>query len=115
MFDPHDFLGLSKAIFADSQYQSAAGFRTSVGRAYYAAFHHAMQWLMTQGWAPTRQGKIHNQVTRALRSRNSYAAQLFKSLQDLRVTSDYHPQDQIDQAEAQKSIQLSEAVQSLLP
>ncbi len=94
-------------------YQTESGFRTSVGRAYYAAHHIVKAWLEGNGWKPKKKrGGTHKQVINALKDLDTTAGSLLKKLFDLRVRSDYKLHKQVDAGRMGESIELSKEIQT---
>lgn len=115
MFNGKKFVEIARAILADAQFHREAGYRTVVGRAYYSCFHVTYRWLRGKGWREKGTRSLHKQVGDELRKYDPYAANLLKSLFDLRVLSDYRLKRVVDDSHAKKSILLSEQIEKLLP
>lgn len=112
-FNPLEFLTLAETLSDDVNYQTESGFRTSVGRAYYAAFHTVKAWLEGDGWKPRKKrGRTHQQVIHALKDLDTTAGSLLKKLFDLRVRSDYKLHKHVGAEFVGESIQLSKEIQT---
>ncbi len=93
-------------------YQTESVFRTSVGRAYYAAYHTVKAWLEGDGWKPKKKRAMHQQVIDALKGLDTMGGSLLKKLFDLRVRSDYKLHKHVGAEFVGESIQLSKAIQT---
>ncbi len=112
-FNPLDFLTLAEMLSDDANYQTESGFRTSVGRAYYATHHTVRAWLEGDGWKPKKKKRaMHQQVLDGLNDRDTMAANLLKKLIDLRVRSDYKLHKTVDAESVVEGIQLSKEIQT---
>lgn len=63
MFNPLDFLNLAKVLATGNE----AEIRTSVSRAYYAAFLNAREWLRARNWNIYNDVRDHREVEKGLK------------------------------------------------
>lgn len=95
-FDWTEFLTLAEALKSapDSPGPPEAALRSSVSRAYYAAFHYAMNVAREEGFTPSGSGDDHKNVPRHFRrhktngTRRKIALELDR-LRDNRRKADY--------------------------
>lgn len=95
-----DFLKAAKKL-ADRPTEAER--RTAVGRAYYAAFHHARAYLMREGVA-LPSARSHDALRKALRLKDEVAATLIGALQKQRVKADYRLQETVGAQETHDAI-----------
>ena len=114
MFDSSRFLEIANKLLGDSSYRDEAGWRTAIGRAYYAAFLAAKKRLEERGCDFVDVDKIHQEVIQKLKSRKSDTANKLSTLRDRRVKADYYMDAPIDPKLSQGCAKLSEIVISEL-
>lgn len=90
LFDPERFLEIANKILADRQYHDESGWRTAIGRAYYAAFLAVMKRLQSLGSTFADADRIHRDVIQELMKRNTGLANQLDQLREKRVDADYH-------------------------
>lgn len=110
MFDSSRFLEIANKLLGDSSYRDEAGWRTAIGRAYYAAFLAAKKRLEERGCDFVDVDKIHQEVIQKLKSRKSDTANKLNTLRDRRVKADYYMDVPIDPKLSQGCAKLSEMI-----
>ena len=72
-FDWLAFLSFAKALYSDpnSPGPSEAALRSAASRAYYSAFHSALNMAKSEGFAPTYSGQDHSNIQAHFRNYNS--------------------------------------------
>jgi len=88
-FDPRGFLRLADRLLNDTKYEKEARIRTTISRAYYAAFLSAMKKLQELGFSFRDVHRLHRDVIEMLSSRNGGLGSKLNSLFDHRVDADY--------------------------
>jgi uncharacterized protein (UPF0332 family) len=86
------FLDLAKDLHnstAEDLSLAEAKYRTVIGRAYYAAFNVAKQYLESQGIPISKQGEAHQEVKKCLMQINGTVAANLNNLRSARNTADY--------------------------
>ncbi|MAF96765.1 MAG: hypothetical protein CMM60_13590 [Rhodospirillaceae bacterium] len=83
--------------------------RTIVGRAYYAAFHHALMHPAAKGFKPLENQSQHTALAYHLIKASDadvrYAGKLLQALRLRRTTADYHLSSEVRQQEAHDAYQ----------
>jgi uncharacterized protein (UPF0332 family) len=110
LFDSSRFLEIANKLLGDSSYRDEAGWRTAIGRAYYAAFLAAKKRLEERGCDFVDVDKIHQEVIQKLKSRKSDTANKLNTLRDRRVKADYYMDVPIDPKLSQGCAKLSEMI-----
>jgi len=107
-FEPSNFLELAKKLMNHKDFTEISRWRTSIGRAYYAAFLFAYSKLLRSGFQLQEEQKIHKEVIEELKKEGfRRTSNKLERLRQLRITADYYLNDQIDIRQCQSSIQLS--------
>jgi uncharacterized protein (UPF0332 family) len=88
-FPPRHFLELADKLLNDKKYDKEARIRTSIGRAYYAAFLSAMRKLESFGFSFTNVDRIHREVIEALKTKDGGLGSKLDDLFEFRVQADY--------------------------
>jgi len=110
LFDSSRFLEVANKLLADNTYRNEPGWRTAIGRAYYAAFLAAKKKLEQRGCSFLNVDRIHQEVIQELMSRRSDTANKLNTLREKRVDSDYRMDAVINQGLGQKCAKLSQLV-----
>lgn len=101
--DFYAFAGRLKSTCGDNEAEN----RTSVSRAYYAAFHVAKSFVVVTGTT----GLIHEQTINQLRTKNYLAvANRLADLRTKRNDADYHLSLSIGQRESGEALKLSKKI-----
>lgn len=90
-FDPHNLLDLSLKLYKDNNYHEETKYRTSISRAYYAAF------LVSREYLESKQGihfdhkneNVHKKVITYMRKKNPKIGQRLYDLREKRNGADY--------------------------
>ena len=114
MFDSSRFLDIANKLLGDRSYRDEAGWRTAIGRAYYAAFLAAKKRLEERGCNFVDVEKLHQDVIQKLMSRKSDTANKLNTLRERRVNADYYMDAPIGPELGQRCARLSEIVISEL-
>jgi uncharacterized protein (UPF0332 family) len=109
MFDALDFLDLAKELKSATD---EAKIRTSIGRAYYAAFLYAREWLRAKGWSIYDNKDDHYRVLDGLKKYKGRALMdKMKSLRrDYRNEADYNLSMDFIEKDASVAISLAQEV-----
>lgn len=112
-FDCNDFLKLSKALLADSNYCdntfSEAAMRTIISRAYYAAFLYARQQLEQKHRVRfNKKARVHKQVMIKLKTYDRTLGGLLHTLRENRNKADYNVMLEINKSHADFAVKLAE-------
>jgi len=110
LFDPNLFLEIANNILTDKNYRDERGWRTAIGRAYYAAFLVTKKRLESLGNSFADVDRIHREVIQSLMQRNSGLANQLDQLREKRVAADYFMDLNITADLGQKCAKLSERV-----
>jgi len=71
-FDPCLLLSLSAALSEDSNYEDESKYRTSISRAYYAAFLVSRSYLESAGYYFPPESNVHKKVIDYMKDKNSF-------------------------------------------
>jgi uncharacterized protein (UPF0332 family) len=107
-------LEIANKLLSDSSYRDEAGWRTAIGRAYYAAFLATWKRLEERGCNFADVEKIHQEVIQKLMSRKSDTANKLNTLREKRVKADYYMDAAINPELGQRCARLSQMVISEL-
>lgn len=88
VFDPLSFLELANTLSADVNYEDEAVYRTSTGRAYYAAYLICRRYLEINGDAISGT-TTHKEVIDKIRGKNPHVGSLLYRLRRNRNEADY--------------------------
>ncbi len=115
-FDPEEFLELARFLKEDSNPPSAGRLRTSISRAYYAAFLKTKIKLESLGYSFSNDSRIHWDVRAYLREKlkKSDISSDLERLFDFRVKADYDTYARISEQLCGKCIKLSEQIINLI-
>jgi uncharacterized protein (UPF0332 family) len=91
-FEWSDYLGLAQELLSHSQSYQQARWRSSVSRAYYAAYHEARDFLLSQGILIQRD-QAHSQVINELAKLGPQAFNISESLRRLRAKRNFADYD----------------------
>ena len=110
-FRPRKFLKLASQLIADKEYDEPCRIRTSVGRAYYAAFLYAKERLERLGYAFPDTHRVHQLVIDDLMDRGdtTIGSQLDKLLEKRR-TADYYMDVPISMSDGNHCMRISERI-----
>jgi len=106
MFDPLDFLRLAYDL---ERISKEAEIRTSIGRAYYATFLYAREWLRDKNWNIHDNYRDHGEVLRGLHHHKGRTTRdkMASLHDDYRKIADYELDYGINYAEAKDAIKLA--------
>jgi len=111
IFDPAIFLNLAKSLRDDEKYNDEGRWRTSIGRAYYAAFLIVFSFLKNQGIEIKEISEIHKDVIEKIGDEGyTKTKNKLDQLRKLRVDADYKLEEIIGEHQCNKSIRLSEII-----
>lgn len=94
-FDPCLLLSLSSALSEDPNYEDESKYRTSISRAYYAAFLVTRSYLESAGYNFPPDSNVHKKVIDYMKNKNSFISNLLFNLRDRRNNADYNLDAQI--------------------
>jgi uncharacterized protein (UPF0332 family) len=103
-------LEIANKLLADRKYQDEAGWRTAVGRAYYAAFLRTKKKLEELGSSFPDTEKIHQEVIQKLMERHTDLGNKLDTLRDKRVDADYRMSAGISDGLAKNCARVSQLV-----
>lgn len=104
------FFELCRSLIRDPNYQTEAGHRTVVGRAYYSAFHAVKEKLERAGMRFPETGKVHGDVIKAAKKQNSMVGNQLDQLFEDRKSADYDLRESVTREMANNSFKLAELV-----
>ena len=116
--DPKNFLRIAKGLI-DRRYQTIAGLqtriRTSIGRAYYAAFLLSKMKQEARGHSFRDPKKVHQLVINSFKDDHlSNIASKLDRLRDFRRDADYHMRFTFSNVDGNKCVRLAENILTLL-
>ena len=116
-FNPKDFLKLAQDLTNDSNYNYESAFRTSISRAYYAAFLWCRTWLESLGIVFPLTQDAHAMVIRELRAKRRYMpADALKNLRKHgRNMADYDLRITVSKGNVLTWLQMTEYVMNSVP
>lgn len=88
-FNPHLLFDLADKLCEDLNYEDEARYRTSISRAYYAAYLTTRQKLESSGIIFTKASTVHKEVSDALRDTDRNAFNMLYYLRQKRNNADY--------------------------
>lgn len=88
-FDPQRLLDLADKLCNDQNYQDESKYRTSISRAYYAAFLTARDKLESTGITFSEDRSVHTEVREQLKIKNKLASDMLYNLRRERNNADY--------------------------
>lgn len=118
-FDWHDFLQLARALTDAPAHPGPpeAAYRSAASRAYYAAYHSALQNAIPKGFTPSSTGDDHRKLPNYYRHNTlpqdlrRKLAQELERLLALRLKADYHRQlDRTPESLAKQAIGMAQRV-----
>lgn len=109
-YDPRLFLDIAKQLLNDSRYEGKGRTRTSIGRAYYAAFLFTRKRLQGLGHSFADVDKIHKDVIEKLMDRNTAISNMLETLFGHRVDADYKMEAMITLELGKSCVKLSEYI-----
>lgn len=109
-FDPCLLLSLSSALSEDTNYEDESKYRTSISRAYYAAFLVARCYLESSGYSFPPDSNVHKKVIDYMKDKNSFISNLLFKLRDRRNHADYDLDIQIKKGITISSIKSAQTV-----
>ena len=109
-FDPCLLLSLSTALSEDSNYEDESKYRTSISRAYYAAFLVARRYLESSGYIFPPESNVHRKVIDYMKDKNSFISNLLFKLRNRRNDADYNLNIQIKKGITISSIKSAQMV-----
>lgn len=109
MFNPLDFLDMAEELKSATD---ETKIRTSIGRAYYAAFLYAREWLRGKNWSLYGDGRDHREVPKGLKH---YKGRKLKGKMDslrrnYRNEADYNLGRGFNERDASDAIKLAQIV-----
>ena len=110
MIDATMFLEIANRILGDARYRDEGGWRTAIGRAYYAAFLKTKEKLEHGGLKFTDVDTIHQQVINGVMERDTNVGNMLDTLRNKRVDADYYMSKTISKELAGRCAKLSEIV-----
>ena len=115
-FDPEEFLEIARKLKNDVYLPIAGRIRTSVSRAYYAAFLKTKIKLESFGYSFPDDRRLHYDVRECLRSKlkKSDIASNLENLFEYRVIADYEVKKRISEQISEKCIKRSEFIINLI-
>lgn len=114
MFDSSLFLEIANKLLGDRSYRDEAGWRTAIGRAYYAAFLETMKRLQELGVSFADADRIHRDVIQELMLRNTDLGNRLDKLRQERVKADYFMDATVTSDLGGKCARLSEGITKLV-
>ena len=115
-FNPCLFLNLSCKLSEDSNYDDESKYRTSISRAYYAAFLVTRTYLESKGYNynydPLKQERenVHSKVFHDLKKRNPHISNILFKLRQNRNNADYDLNKQIKKGITISSLKSAEMI-----
>ena len=110
-FNPLDLYETSKRINSYTSLPQEARYRTTINRAYYAAFLYAYQQLLNQGEKFEDDHRVHRDVRERLHDLFPIIASQLEALHNnYRVPSDYYLDESIDSHMVSKADKLTKAI-----
>jgi len=115
-FDPEEFLEIARKLKNDDYLPIAGRIRTSVSRAYYAAFLKTKIKLESFGYSFPDDSRLHYDVRECLRNKlkKSDIASNLENLFEYRVIADYEVKKSISEQISEKCIKRSEFIINLI-
>lgn len=110
VFDPCLFLNLSSALAEDSNYEDESKYRTSISRAYYAAFLLSRSYLESLNYSFSPESNVHKKVIDYMKNENSFISSLLFKLRNNRNNADYNLNDQIKKGITISSIKSAQMI-----
>lgn len=110
MFDSSLFLEIANKILSDQGFRNEGGWRTAIGRAYYAAFLATKRKLEDLGSNFVDVDRIHHEVIQELMRKNTDLGNRLDTLREKRVDADYDMSASIPPSLGQKCAKLSEGI-----
>ena len=110
MFNPEKFLEMATFLKDQEDADSECRFRTSIGRAYYAAFLLVRHQLILKGYSFGNDAQ-HSDVRKYLKERgNDRLANELETLFGVRVDSDYELRKRIEKNHCENCIMISQGI-----
>lgn len=110
-FSPRKFLKLATLLIADKKYEEPCRIRTSVGRAYYAAFLYTKAKLQRLGYTFPDDHTVHTAVSDALMDRgDTEIGSKLDELREKRRIADYYMDTPISKVEGNHYVGVSERI-----
>jgi len=110
-FSPRKFLKLATLLIADKKYEEPCRIRTSVGRAYYAAFLYTKAKLQRVGHTFPDDHTVHTAVINALMDRgDTKIGSKLNALKEKRRIADYYMDTPISKGEGNHYVGVSERI-----
>lgn len=109
-FDPCLLLNLSSSLFQDDKYDEEAKYRTSISRAYYAAFLISRTYLESKGWYFDPAGTVHKEVISHMKKDSTLVGTLLFKLRQDRNDADYNLDKKVEQGITRRSIKYAQQV-----
>lgn len=111
MFDPTKFLEIAKKLVDDPNYKDECGYRTSIGRSYYAAFLVVKKKLEERDVSFKDVDRLHKDVIdEVMYRRNKFLGSQLETLREERVCADYYVREIITETKARNCTKLSEII-----
>ena len=99
-FNPQLLLDLANKLYEDPNYDDEARYRTSISRAYYAAYLTARCKLESTCINFTKKSTAHEEVSDALRDIDKHASNMLYNLRKHRNKADYNLDIKIQKGQA---------------
>jgi len=112
-FDPEDSLNLARALLNEDNIDfENAKYRSSISRAYYAAFLKAREKCIERGCSYDRSSNVHKEVIRDVKSIlcDRSSGDFLRSLKGLRTNADYDLSPSPNKTKVEEAIDLSDMV-----
>lgn len=89
-FDPRCFLNLSYQLSDDITYDEESKYRTSISRAYYAAFLISRTYLESEDFTLSSTRSVHQEIIEYMKDVNYLVSNLLIKLRKNRTDADYN-------------------------
>ena len=111
IFNPLIFLEIAKRLMNDKNYNDVGRWRTSIGRAYYAAFLITFEKLKDAGFRIKDTNRMHQEVIEKISDEGfTRTSNKLEKLRKFRVQADYYLIEPIRMHQCRSSINLSEII-----
>jgi uncharacterized protein (UPF0332 family) len=109
-FDPCLLLSLSSALSEDLNYENESKYRTSISRAYYAAFLVSRGYLESAGYSFPPDSNVHKNVIKYMEDKDSLIGAILFKLRRNRNNADYNLNIQIEKGIVISSIKSAQMI-----
>lgn len=107
---PEQFLEMAVRLSKDPRYRNEPGWRTLIGRAYYACFLASRKRMQELGSSFTDIDRLHRDVIEAVKEVNRGMANHLDTLRDRRVHADYFLNDTFRADECSTWLRLADTI-----